>query len=145
MAILLYIVYFFVFTISTVPAGMLADRFGKRTIIGIGYGIFALVSLGLVYVTNLTQVLWLFAAYGLFMAMIDGVQRAHIVDLSPEKLKGTALGTYHSAIGIVAIPSGLIAGILWETLSSTATFTFGFVMGTIAVITFGISRIKFKK
>ena len=67
--------------------------------------------------------------------MIDGVQRAFVVDLSPEHLKATALGTFHTAIGLVALPGGYIAGLLWDTIAPEATFVYG---GVLALISAGL-------
>jgi len=50
----------------------------------------------------------LFITYGIFFALIDGVQRAFVVDLCPKELKATALGVFHTAIGIVALPAGYL-------------------------------------
>jgi MFS family permease len=74
--------------------------------------------------------------YGVFYAMIDGVQRAFVVDLAPSELKATALGAFHTVTGLAALPAGLIAGLLWDLCSPEATFIYGFVLSAIAVVLF---------
>ena len=84
----------------------------------------------------MTALLIIFIIYGIFFAMIDGVQRAFVVDLSPPELKATALGTFHTAIGLVALPGGLIAGIIWDKISPSNTFIFGLILTIISLIIF---------
>ncbi|HYU65016.1 MAG TPA: MFS transporter [Candidatus Paceibacterota bacterium] len=123
------------------PAGSLSDKIGRRLVIKIGYGIFSFVSLGflliaLIHPINIVSfftLLVLFALYGLFNAFIDASQRAYVSDLSSIEIRGTALGTFDTLIGLAAIPAGLIAGFLWN-ISSVITFGFGFVVSLGAII-----------
>ena len=131
-AMLLYITFYIIYTIFTIPAGMISDKIGRKPVIGIGYALFGLTSLGLVFVSSLFQIVWLFAIYGVFYAMIDGVQRAFVVDLAPPDLKATALGTFHTATGLAALPAGVIAGLLWDTISPEMAFVYGFVLSIVA-------------
>ncbi|HDN82044.1 MAG TPA: MFS transporter, partial [Methanomicrobia archaeon] len=133
-AILLYIIYYISYSIFIIPAGMFSDKIGRKRVILMGYGLFGLTSLGLIFVSSLSQIISLFISYGIFYAMIDGVQRAFVVDLSPPSIKGTALGTFHTSTGLAALPAGLIAGLLWDKISPETTFIFGFVL-SITVIT----------
>jgi len=131
-ALLLYIIFYIVYTIFTIPAGMISDKIGRKPVIGIGYVLFGLTSLGLVFVSSLFQIVCVFALYGVFYAMIDGVQRAFVVDLAPPDLKATALGTFHTATGLAALPAGVIAGLLWDTISPETAFVYGFVLSLVA-------------
>jgi MFS family permease len=131
-AMLLYITFYIIYTIFTIPAGMISDKIGRKPVIGIGYVLFGLTSLGLVFVSSLFQIAWVFVLYGVFYAMIDGVQRAFVVDLSPPDLKATALGTFHTATGLAALPAGVIAGLLWDTISPETAFVYGFVLSLVA-------------
>ena len=132
MAILLYITFYVVYTIVTIPAGMISDKIGRKPVIVVGYLLFGITSLGLAVVTNLSEIVWLFALYGVFYGMIDGVQRAFVVDLSPPDLKATALGTFHTATGLAALPAGVIAGLLWDVISPETTFLYGFALSITA-------------
>ena len=74
--------------------------------------------------------------------MIDGVQRAFVIDLAPRHLKATALGTFHATIGLVALRGGFIAGLLWDKISPKATFVYGFVLTIISLILFMFMKKK---
>ena len=136
MAILLYVLFYVVYTICVIPSGILSDKIGRKPVLILGYLVFAITSIGLIFASNLYSLLLCFIVYGIFFAMIDGVQRAFVVDLAPKHLKATALGTFHTAIGLVALPGGFIAGFLWDKISPETTFIYGFVLAIISLSLF---------
>ena len=133
-AILLYVLFYIIYTLASIPSGMLSDKQGRKPILVGGYILFGLVSIGLIFVSGFSGILLLFAIYGICYAMIDGVQRAFVVDLAPEDLKATALGAFHTSIGLVALPGGLIAGLLWDVISPEATFVYAVILTVISVL-----------
>jgi len=135
-AILLYVLFYVVYTICIIPAGMLSDKIGRKPVLITGYLVFAVTSIGLIFASSIYTLLIFFIVYGVFYAMIDGVQRALVADLAPGNLKATALGTFHTAIGLVALPGGYIAGLLWDKIGPGATFTYGFTLAIISIALF---------
>ncbi|MDP2642981.1 MAG: MFS transporter [Candidatus Peregrinibacteria bacterium] len=132
-SILLYVFFYIIYTIVTTPAGALSDRIGRKIVLSIGFLLFALTSFGLIFANTLPTLLLAFAVYGVFFAMVDGVQRAFVADVAPKHLKATALGLLQTAIALTALPGGLIAGLLWDKFGPNATFIYG---GTLAIISF---------
>ena len=147
MAILLYVLFYVAYVIVSVPSGTLSDRVGRKPVLVAGYLIFLITSLGLIFVSSTYTILLFFVTYGIFYAMIDGVQRAFVVDLAPKHLKATALGTFHTAIGLVALPGGLFAGLLWDKISPVATFIYAIVLSSISLLLllFVIKSDKFRQ
>jgi MFS family permease len=131
-AILLYVFFYAVYVLASIPAGMLSDKIGRKPVLMASYLVFALVSLGLIFTSSLTGILPFFAIYGISFAMFDGVQRAFVADFAPKDLRATAIGTFHTAIGLVALPGGYIAGMLWDKISPEATFIFGLALALTA-------------
>jgi MFS family permease len=80
------------------------------------------------------MILLLFALYGVYSAATDGVQKALVSDLVDQDKKGTALGLYNAILGITLLPASLIAGVLYDNISSMAAFYFGAMMAFIAAI-----------
>jgi len=58
--------------------------------------------------------------------------------LSQQQLRDNELGTYHTLTGLVALPSSLIAGFLWEIINPSSTFLFGSIISLIAIILFAV-------
>ena len=98
--------------------------------------LFSLTSLGFAFFNSLTAFIILFAIYGIVYAIIDGNQRAYVSDLSSEKLRATSLGTFHTTIGLAALPASLIAGVLWQNIAPSVAFIYGSIVSIISVILF---------
>ncbi|NOZ80593.1 MAG: MFS transporter [DPANN group archaeon] len=131
--ILLYVLFNIFYALFAIPFGSLSDRLGRRTVIAIGYVLFSLTALGFVLFDSLAAFIILFALYGISYAIIDGNQRAYVADLSSKRLRATALGTFHAAIGLSALPAGLMAGLLWK-IAPGFTFLFGSLVSLVSAM-----------
>ncbi len=132
--ILTYVVYNITYSLASMPAGMLSDRFGRRNLIVGGFLIFSLVYLGFALVNQGYEIWLLFAVYGFYIAMTDGVGTAFVVDMVPTEKRGTAIGIYNTAIGLMALASSLIAGLLWDHIGAYAPFLLGSAMAFAAAV-----------
>jgi MFS family permease len=139
LAIFLYVLFNIFYALFAIPFGTLSDRIGKRRVLISGYLLFSVTCLGFAFFDSLLAFLVLFPLYGVVYAMVEGNQRAFISDLSTEDLRATALGTFHTMIGIMTLPASLIAGVLW-TITPTLTFLFGSSVSITSVILFVVLR-----
>lgn len=121
---ILWIVLHLVKMTTSVPGGVLSDSLGRRGIIVAGWLIYSLAYLGFGLANQAWQAWALFAFYGLFFGLTEGVEKAFVADLVPESLRGTAFGLYNFAIGIAAFPASLLLGVVWQTTKS-ALLAFG--------------------
>jgi MFS family permease len=127
-----------VYTLLAAPLGSLSDKIGRRKLIIAGWFAYGLVYLGLAVSRTGGQVWALFAFYGVYYAATEGVAKALVADLVPNEKRGTAYGLYNAAIGLVALPASLIAGILWQGVGAwtgfgaSAPFYFGAAMALVA-------------
>jgi len=121
------------YAVTSLPMGMLSDRLGRRRIITLGWFIYALVYLGFAVSSSIWHVWLLFACYGIYYGVVEGVARAFVADLVTEEKRGTAYGLYHGVVGITLVAASLIAGWLWEA-GPAAPFYFGAGLAFIAMI-----------
>jgi MFS family permease len=110
------------------PLSGLSDRWGRRRFIIAGWLLYALVYLLLGMVTlNLLGLYLVFAAYGIFVAATEGVEKALVADLAPSGQTGTAFGWFNLVSGVMLFPASFIFGELYE--HAGASIAFGFSAG----------------
>lgn len=127
--LLLYLLFNAVYAVSSYPAGRLSDLIGRRWVLVGGYALFGLVYLGFAAAAGPGWFPWLFAAYGLYSGMTEGVGRALVADLAPAGQRATLLGLHATAVGLGLLPASLLAGLLWDAYGPAAPFYFGGLLG----------------
>ena len=137
--ILAYTLYNAVASLASMPAGAASDRFGRRNILIIGFAIYA-VSYGGFGAASAGWLVWpLFAVYGLFPALTDGIGKALAVDTAGTAGRATVIGIYSMVVGLTQIAASYIGGLLWDRVDSRATFYFGAALaGLAAVLSFAL-------
>lgn len=125
--IALYLLFNISYALLAFPAGALSDKIGKKPMIAGGYVVFIATFAGFIFASEISHLIVLFIMFGLCMAMLEGVQRAYVADMSPKGLKATSLGTYHTFVGIAKLPASLVAGFLWM-FSPAYAFLYGIIM-----------------
>jgi MFS family permease len=131
--VLAYVAYNASYSLLAMPAGIASDRLGRRNVIGLGFVIFTAVYLGFAVIDASAYVWLLFPVYGVYMALTEGVGRALVAGLVPGERRGSALGLYHGGIGLMALLSSIMAGLLWDHVDASAPFYLG---GSTAALAF---------
>ncbi len=134
--VLAYVVYNFFYSFLSLPFGHLSDKIGRKRVITAGFLVFALVYFGFALSNSSVSCWFLFAIYGFYMALTEGVGKAYICDLTPADKRGTALGVYYTLTGIVAFFASLVAGLLWNYVDARAPFVYGGVTAILACLMF---------
>ena len=142
--VLAYVLYNAIYTVASYPAGTLSDRVGRWTVIGAGWAIYVAVYIGFAVATP-TRVWWLYAVYGLYMALTDGVGKALIADHAPKDQRGRALGIFNLATGGTTIASSVIAGVLWDRVGPAAPFWLGAGAAAVALAILIVVRASAKR
>lgn len=117
-ALVMYALFSAFYAFTSVPFGKLSDRIGRKKVLISGYVLFLIISIGFIFANNVYLFAALFSLYGMVYAITQPTSRALIADFSKE-LKGTAMGFYYFITGIVTIPAGIVAGILWNINAET--------------------------
>jgi MFS family permease len=131
---LMLVLFNVTYAACSVPAGVLSDKLGRRRVIALGWTVYAVVYLGFAVASSLWQVWLLFACYGIYYGIVEGVARAFVADLVPEEKRGTAYGLYHGVVGLTLLPASLIAGWLWDAAAPAAPFYLGAGLAFIAML-----------
>lgn len=133
---LLYLTFNIVSAAFSTPAGIIADRVGKRKVILASYFLFALIFAGFGAAASPVQAWLLFGVYGLFVAINEGVQRAYVATIIRPEIKATSYGVYHTVTGLAALPSSIIGGVLWQHIGPQALFYYGAAMSLMSCLIF---------
>jgi MFS family permease len=123
--ILLYFVYSAAASVLSVPFGRLSDSIGRKKLLVPGYFLFSICYLGFAFASSQTFMVCAFVVYGVFTAMITGVERAYVAEIAPAALKGTMLGLQSTVVGLALFPASVITGFLWENFGDIIPFAFG--------------------
>jgi len=125
LVILAYALYNLVYASLSWPLGSLSDRIPRSLVLGAGFAVYALVYAGLALATRSWAVWPLFVLYGVYVAATDGVLKAWVADHVEGPMAGTAYGIYAGLVGGALLAASVIGGVLWETVSPSATFWAG--------------------
>jgi len=132
--ILLYFVYNLTASLLSMPLGKLSDKIGRKNLLVPGYIAFALCYLGFAFAATPPIMITVFVLYGIYTAMITGVERAFVAEISPAELKGTMLGLHSTIAGIALLPASIVAGLLWNSFGSAVPFIFGASLSLLAAL-----------
>ena len=130
-----------VFALTAYPFGRLADRVSHRRLLAYGLAVLIAADLILANATGLAAVAVGVAAWGLHMGMTQGLLATMVADTAPAELRGTAYGFFNLASGVAMLVASILAGLLWDTLGSAATFYAGAAFSVTALILMGLVRV----
>ena len=75
-----------------------------------------------------------FIVYGMHKGALDPVQRAFVAELSPKGRRASGLGIFQMVLGFCALPSSLIAGLLWDKINYIVPLIVSLVLTLAAII-----------
>ena len=110
---------------TSVVGGSWSDRIGRRTVIALGWLVYAVVYAGFAVSTTLEALVVWFLVYGFYFGFAEGTEKALVADLAPEARRGLAFGIYNAVQGIGALAASVIFGVLWSAYASAVAFGVG--------------------
>jgi MFS family permease len=131
--ILAYALYNVTYALVSYPAGTLSDRIGRWRLIALGWGIYVAAYAGFANATAFS-VFPLFALYGCYIGLVQGVGKALVAENAPADRRGTAIGLFQMSTGLVTVAASVIAGVLWDRISPAAPFYFGSGVAFVSLI-----------
>lgn len=121
-------------SVSSVFGGRLADSFGRRRVVLVGWVVFALVSTGLALATSHAVMVTLFLLYGLHHGLTEGAEKALVAGVGARARHGEVFGWYHASQGLVGLVANVAFGMLWTSFSATVAFGASAVLATLAAL-----------
>lgn len=133
-----YIFYNLIYALFAYPVGIMADRIGlKRTFI-IGLCLFVIVYAGMALFTSVTVFFILFFIYGIYAACSESVAKAWITNICKKEETATAIGAFTAFNSVFSLLSGVLAGLVWLTISARATFVMTAVAALFIILYFAV-------
>jgi MFS family permease len=129
LAIVLYTIHNVFYAALSFPIGILADRFGKKTLLALGYFLTGVAAIGFIF--NIGSLVYLgifFVLAGIAIAITDALERTVAADMLPENLRGTGYGALATVNGVGDFASSTIVGFLWTAISPLAGFGYSAVL-----------------
>jgi MFS family permease len=119
-------------TTVSVVGGSWSDRIGRRTVMAIGWIVYAVVYAGFAISDALPALLTWFLIYGFYYGFAEGTEKALVADLAPASRRGTAFGIYNAVSGLGALTASIIFGAIWTAYGSPAAFATGAALACVA-------------
>lgn len=118
----------------SLAGGALADRFGRRALVGLGWTAHALALVGLSLVDSRAAAWALFLAMGVGPGLSEGAEKALVAELAPADQRATSFGWYHLVAGLAALPASAAFGVVWERWSGPTAFAASAAFAVTAVV-----------
>lgn len=138
---LVLVVMNMVYSASAWPLGALSDRIGKRGLLMAGFAVLALADLVLAFGQGMVLVMLGVALWGLHMGLTQGLLAAMVADAAPPDLRGTAFGLFNLATGFALLLGNGLAGLIWSTAGSAATFAAGAAVALLSLAAMAAPRL----
>ena len=119
-------------SLSNLLLGGVADRYGPRPLIVLGWFVYAAVYVAFGLATTAWQAWALFLCYALFYGLTEPAEKAMVANLVGGERKGLAYGWFNFAIGIATLPSSLIFGALYQFFGPLLAFCWGALLALLA-------------
>ena len=133
-----YLWFNFVYALSALGVGRLADRFDDRAVLAFGYLMFVFLY-GTAWLTregSIEMVVLLFALYGLGVSAVETIPRSYLGKITPSHRRGTVMGWYHGFFGFMFFLGNTFAGWLWEHHRHSVMLKVLMVMSGVTLILF---------
>ncbi|RJS81566.1 MFS transporter [Candidatus Bathyarchaeota archaeon] len=121
-------------TLSAIPAGLLSDRFGREKVLVAGYGVFLTSTLMLLLHGSPLYGFLIAFVYGVYVGVIETIQRAVVPSYVPGELRGTGYGLYYLVAGSSFLIANTLVGFLWERIGIEAVTAYSTATTVSAIV-----------
>jgi MFS family permease len=130
---LVLVVMNIIFAFASYPAGILADKVNRKTVLLIGIAFLVAANIVLSMTNNLWMMTLAISLWGMHLAFTQGQLSTMVTDTTSPEHRGTSYGIFNFVSGIAMLLSSIIAGVLWDHFGASFTFI---TSGIVTSITF---------
>jgi MFS family permease len=121
---------------STATAGgRLADRYGKRNALALGWAVYGLTWSAVGFAQTIPLLVVLAVLYGVSHGLVEGPEKALVAELAAGNGMGKAFGVYNMLIGLSALVAGTSFGAAWDRFGNTVAFAGAGALALVAAVT----------
>lgn len=114
LAMLFYVGYNVVYTITCYASGVLADRFPKHKVLAIGYSLGAVPAIALLLPgDSLTKFAIVFGCSGLYTGIWETLENSTSASILPANVRGIGFGVLATVNGVSDFLSSALVGLFW--------------------------------
>jgi len=129
----LYLIFTAVASLFSFPFGRLSDKIGRKAVLTLSYVLWGLVCLSFVFVESFVAIILTFVLYGMHRGALEPVQKSFVSELAPAEYRASGLGVFQLFTGLCALPSSVVAGVLWDQVNFFAPFMFSLALTLVSV------------
>ena len=115
-------------------AGARSDVMGRRSLLVIGWMVYAAIYFVFPFAKSLPIFVILFVAYAIPFTLTEGAERAWIGDLVPAELRGRSFGFYYLVTGLFVLAGTALFGVLYQDVSPRVAFMTGAALALTAAL-----------
>lgn len=125
LAIVLYVLYNLAATVTSVPAGHLADSTSPVRVLALGIGAFVLAYAGFAFAGASVALLALyFVAAGIGIGAVETAEHSAVATLASDSLRGSSFGALAAIQSFGNLIASSLVGLLYVAISPTVAFLF---------------------
>lgn len=122
-------------TVIAIPAGTLSDKIGREKVLLLGYVVFLVSALLIGLPLGSTFYIFPIALiFGIYLGIVDPIQRAIIPRYAPAELKGTAYGLYYLTVGVALLVANTAVGALWQYANIAIAASYSCITSGIGIV-----------
>jgi MFS family permease len=134
LAPLIWLVLHIIKASTATAGGRLADRYGKRNALALGWTVYAVTWSAVGFAETIPILFVLTAIYGTSHGLVEGAEKALIAELAEGSGRGKAFGAYNMLIGLAALAASTTFGVVWDTLGGVVAFVGSGAFALIAAV-----------
>ncbi len=120
--IFIYAFYNLAAALISYPAGVWADKFGRKYVLLSSFILFFISLVGFAATHNFLVITVSFVLFGFYMGIFRTSGKAYASDFSPKELQASAVGWFNTVVGLSGLVAGILAGLIYDKIGHTTVF-----------------------